>query len=68
MKRITSVVVIAAVVLSSLVFATGCSKKQEIDLSKYLSYEGFSGFATLKEKSEVEDYETKYDDLKEKRK
>lgn len=68
MKKLTSLVVIAAVVLSSLVFATGCSKKQEIDLSKYLSYEGFSGFATLKEKPEVEDYETKYDDLKEKRK
>ena len=68
MKKITSIVVIAAVVLSSLVFTTGCSKKQEIDLSKYLSYEGFSGFATLNEKPELEDYETKYDDLKEKRK
>ena len=68
MKRITSVVVIAAVVLSSLVFTTGCSKKQEVDLSEYLSYEGFSGFATLREEPELEDYETKYDDLKEKRK
>ena len=68
MKKITSLVVIAAVVLSSLVFTTGCSKKQEVDLSKYLSYEGFSGFATLREEPELEDYETKYDDLKEKRK
>lgn len=68
MKKLTSLVVIAAVVLSSLVFTTGCSKKQEVDLSKYLSYEGFSGFATLREEPELEDYETKYDDLKEKRK
>lgn len=68
MKKLTSLVVLAAVVLSSLVFTTGCSKKQEVDLSKYLSYEGFSGFATLREEPELEDYETKYDDLKEKRK
>lgn len=68
MKKLTSLVVIAAVVLSSLVFTTGCSKKQEVDLSEYLSYEGFSGFATLREEPELEDYETKYDDLKEKRK
>lgn len=68
MKRITSLIIIATVVLSSLVFTTGCTKKQEVDLSKYLSYEGFSGFATLEEQPKLEDYETKYDDLKEKRK
>lgn len=68
MKRITSIIVIAAVVLSSLVFTTGCTKKQEIDLSKYLAYDGYSGFGTLKEKPEFEDYDKKYDDLKEKRK
>lgn len=68
MKRITSIIVIAAVVLSSLFFTTGCTKKQEIDLSKYLAYDGYSGFGTLKEKPEFEDYDKKYDDLKEKRK
>ena len=68
MKRITSIIVIAAVVLSSLFFTTGCTKKQEIDLSKYLAYDGYSGFCTLKEKPEFEDYDKKYDDLKEKRK
>lgn len=68
MKKITSLIVIAAVVLSSLVFTTGCTKKQEVDLSKYLAYDGYSGFGTLKEKPEYEDYDKKYDDLKEKRK
>ena len=68
MKRITSIIVIAAVVISSLFFTTGCTKKQEIDLSKYLAYDGYSGFGTLKEKPEFEDYDKKYDDLKEKRK
>ncbi|MGN1132081.1 MAG: hypothetical protein ACI4RL_04190 [Ruminococcus sp.] len=68
MKKVTSLIIIAAVVLSSLVFTTGCTKKQEVDLSEYLAYEGFSGFATLEEQPVLEDYETKYDDLKEKRK
>ena len=68
MKKITSIIVISALVLSTLVFTTGCTKKQEIDLSKYLAYDGYSGFGTLKEKPEFEDYDKKYDDLKEKRK
>ncbi|MGN1126872.1 MAG: hypothetical protein ACI4RI_05470, partial [Ruminococcus sp.] len=37
-------------------------------LAEYLSYEGFSGFATLEEEPVLEDYDKKYDDLKEKRK
>ena len=68
MKKITSIIVISALVLSTLVFTTGCTKGQEIDLSEYLSYEGFSGFATLNEQPEIKDYDKKYDDLKEKRK
>lgn len=67
MKRIISTIISVALVLSSLVFATGCSSKQEIDLAKYVTFEGCSGMATLNTEPEIEDYDEQMEKLKEKK-
>lgn len=67
MKKFASLLLSAAIFLGTLVFATGCTKVQKIDLSKYVAFEGYSGMASIKETPEIQDYDTEYADLKEER-
>ena len=67
MKKIASLLLSAAIIFGTLVFATGCTKVQKVDLSKYVAFEGYSQMASIKEQPEIQDYETEYEELKEER-
>ncbi len=64
MKKITSIVLAAVVLMSTMVFATGCESKQEIDLADYVTFDGYSGYATMNDEPEIEDYDEKLSKLK----
>ena len=68
MKRTISVIICGLVVLSSLLFATGCGKNAyDIDLSKYVQFDGFSGTATLNSKADYQKCKDERDEIAEKR-
>jgi hypothetical protein len=67
MKKTVSILLSAVLIFSALVFTTGCESTQEVDLSKYVTYEGFSGYATLNTTPTMSNYEDKYEKLKEKK-
>ena len=68
MKRTISVIICGLVVLSSLVFATGCGKNTyDVDLSKYVQFDGFSGTATLNSKADYQKCKDERDEIAEKR-
>lgn len=68
MKRTISVIICGLVVLSSLLFATGCGKSTyDVDLSKYVQFDGFSGTATLNSKADYQKCKDERDEIAEKR-
>lgn len=68
MKRTISVVICGLVVLSSLLFATGCGRStHEVDLSKYVKFDGFSSMAKLNSTPDYEKCEDERDEIAEKR-
>lgn len=67
MKRTISVIICGLVVLSSLLFATGCGKNAyDVDLSKYVKFDGFSGTATLNSKADYQKCKDDRDEIAEK--
>ena len=68
MKRTISVIICGLVILSSLVFATGCGKSShDVDLSKYVEFDGFSTMASLESTPDYEKCEDERDEIAEKR-
>lgn len=55
MKRTISVIICGIMILSCLVFTTGCDRStHDVDLSKYVKFDGYSTMATL---NSIPDYE-----------